>query len=424
MITTIITFIIVFGILVIVHEFGHFYFAKRSGILVREFSVGMGPKLFNHRANGTTYTIRLLPLGGYVRMAGSEEDEGDELKPGTPVSLYVGKSGKVERINASKKSTLFNGIPLEVSATDLEEALWIEGFENGNEDELKRYNVDHDATIIESDGTEVQIAPKDVQFQSATLGHRLMTNFAGPMNNFILAIIVFTMFSFALGGVPSNGNQVKVNDATPIARDAGIKSGDKIVAVNGKSTKTWSKLAAEIQKQGGKKTDLTISRDGKRQAIQLTPKKETESGNTVGVIGITRYMETDIGSILISGFTQTWSMAVALFGALWNMVSGHFSLNDLGGPVAIFATTSQATQGGLSGVLYFLAFLSLNLGIVNLLPIPALDGGKILLNFIEGIRRKPLSQNVETAITLVGVAFLLLLMVLVTWNDIERYFIK
>lgn len=424
LITTIITFIIVFGILVIVHEFGHFYFAKKSGILVREFSVGMGPKLFYHRANGTTYTIRLLPLGGYVRMAGSEEDEGEELKPGTPVSLYIGESGKVERINASKKTTLFNGIPLEVSGSDLENDLWIEGYENGNEEELKRYPVDHDATIIESDGTEVQIAPKDVQFQSASLAHRLMTNFAGPMNNFILAIVVFTLFSFALGGVPSNSNQVKVEDQTSVAAKAGMKTGDKVVAVNNKTTKTWTQLATAIQKQGGKQTKLIIDRSGKDQTLTVTPKKVKESGQTVGVIGINRYMKTDIGSILISGFTQTWNMAMALFAALWNMVSGHFSLNDLGGPVAIFANTSQAAQGGVSGVLYFLAFLSLNLGIVNLLPIPALDGGKILLNFIEGIRRKPLSQNVETAITLVGVGFLLLLMVLVTWNDIERYFLN
>ncbi|MCT3570342.1 metalloprotease RseP, partial [Levilactobacillus brevis] len=187
MITTIITFIIVFGILVIVHEFGHFYFAKRGGILVREFSIGMGPKLVYHRGkDGTTYTLRLLPVGGYVRMAGAEDDE-EELKPGTPVSLYVGADEKVERINTSKKSTLFNGIPLEVTATDLEDELWIEGYENGDESAIKRYAVAHDATVIESDGTELQIAPKDVQFQSASLGRRLMTNFAGPMNNILLA---------------------------------------------------------------------------------------------------------------------------------------------------------------------------------------------------------------------------------------------
>ena len=201
MITTIITFIIVFGILVIVHEFGHFYFAKRGGILVREFSIGMGPKLFYRRGkDGTTYTVRLLPVGGYVRMAGAEDDE-DEIQPGTPVSLYLGKNDQVERINASKKSTLFNGIPVEITGSDLEDELWVEGYENGDESEVKRYPVAHNATIIETDGTELQIAPKDVQFQSASLGRRLMTNFAGPMNNIILAIVTFMLMSFVQGCV-------------------------------------------------------------------------------------------------------------------------------------------------------------------------------------------------------------------------------
>jgi len=424
-ITTIITFIIVFGILVIVHEFGHFYFAKRGGILVREFSIGMGPKLVYHRGkDGTTYTLRLLPVGGYVRMAGAEDDE-DELKPGTPVSLYLGENETVERINTSKKSTLFNGIPLEVTATDLEDELWIEGYENGDESAVKRYAVDHDATVIESDGTEVRIAPKDVQFPSATLGRRLLTNFAGPMNNILLAIVTFMLMAVAQGGVSMGTNQIQVATApVSVAKKAGIQNNDKIIAVNGKKTKDWNALSLAIQPRANKATKLTISRDGQTKQITLTPKGEASNGKTVGMIGITQAQDKHVGTILLSGFTQTWTMTKALFGALWHMVSGHFSLNDLGGPVAIFATTSQATKFGLVGILNFLAFLSLNLAIVNLLPIPALDGGKILLNLIEAIRRKPLSENVEAGITLVGVAFLVLLMLLVTWNDIERYFIR
>ncbi|WP_261809296.1 RIP metalloprotease RseP [Levilactobacillus humaensis] len=424
MITTIITFIIVFGILVIVHEFGHFYFAKRGGILVREFSIGMGPKLFYHRGkDGTTYTVRLLPVGGYVRMAGAEDDE-EELQPGTPVSLYLGKNDLVERINTSKKSSLFNGIPLEVTATDLEDELWIEGYENGDESAVKRYPVAHEATIIESDGTELQIAPKDVQFQSASLGRRLMTNFAGPMNNIFLAIVTFMLMSFVQGGVAMGTNQVQVaSSPVSVAKKAGLKTNDKILTVNGKTTKDWTALSTAIQPRANKKTTLTIQRGQSKKTVTLTPEGQKSNGKTVGMIGITQAQNKHIGAILASGFTQTWSMTKALFGALWNMVSGHFSLNDLGGPVAIFATTSQATKFGLVGILNFLAFLSINLAIVNLLPIPALDGGKILLNFIEAIRHKPLSENVEAGITLVGVAFLVLLMLLVTWNDIERYFI-
>jgi len=423
-ITTIITFIIVFGILVIVHEFGHFYFAKRGGILVREFSIGMGPKLFYRRGkDGTTYTLRLLPVGGYVRMAGAEDDE-DEIKPGTPVSLYLGKDDQVERINASKKSTLFNGIPVEITGSDLEDELWIEGYENGDESEVKRYPVAHNATIIETDGTELQIAPKDVQFQAASLGRRLMTNFAGPMNNIILAIVTFMLMSFVQGGVAMGTNQVQVASApVSIAKKAGIQNNDKILSVNGKQTKDWTSLSTAIQPRANKATKVVIQRGNTKKTLTLTPKGEQSNGKTVGMIGITQAQNKHIGPILASGFTQTWTMTKALFGALWSMVSGHFSLNDLGGPVAIFATTSQATKFGLVGVLNFLAFLSINLAIVNLIPIPALDGGKILLNFIEAIRRKPLSENVEAGITLVGVGFLVILMLLVTWNDIERYFI-
>jgi len=230
--------------------------------------------------------------------------------------------------------------------------------------------------------------------------------------------------SFVQGGVAMGTNQVQVaSSPVSVAKKAGVQSNDKITAVNGKKTTSWTDLSTAIQPLANKRTVLTVKRGDTTRKITLTPAGEKSNGKTVGMIGITQAQDKHIGAILASGFTQTWTMTKALFGALWHMVSGHFSLNDLGGPVAIFATTSQATQYGVVGVLNFLAFLSINLAIVNLLPIPALDGGKILLNFIEAIRRKPLSENVEAAITLVGVGFLVLLMLLVTWNDIERYFI-
>lgn len=251
LIQTIITFIIVFGILVIVHEFGHFYFAKKSGILVREFSIGMGPKIYAYSKNATTYTLRILPIGGYVRMAGLEDTD-EELKPGMPVSLITGDNGKIETINTSHDTTLLNGIPIEVTGSDLENDLWIEGYENGDEQTLKRYEVDHDASIIESDGTKVRIAPKDVQFQSAKLWQRILTNFAGPMNNFILAIVVFALVGILQGQVPTNSNQVVVIHDS-VAAKAGLKSQDRIVSVNSKSTKSWSDLQDAISGRPGKK---------------------------------------------------------------------------------------------------------------------------------------------------------------------------
>ena len=201
----ILTFIIVFGILVVVHEFGHLYFAKKSGILVREFSIGMGPRIFSHiDKEGTAYTIRILPLGGYVRMAGWGEDTTD-IKTGTPASLTLNADGVVTRINLSQKQLDRTALPMNVTSYDLEDKLEITGLVL---DETKTYAVDHDATIVEEDGTEIRIAPLDVQYQNATVWGRLITNFAGPLNNFILGTIAFIVLVFMLGGVPNTASNV------------------------------------------------------------------------------------------------------------------------------------------------------------------------------------------------------------------------
>lgn len=425
MVITIIAFVIVFGILVFVHEFGHFYFAKKSGILVREFSIGMGPKLFAYHKNGTTYTWRLLPLGGYVRMAGLEDDE-DTLQKGSPVTLLLNQDNIVTRINTSKKKMLKGGLPLIVTDWDLQKGLWIEGYENGDEDQLKRFNVDHDAMIIENDGTEIQIAPLDVQYQSVSVPKRLMTNFAGPMNNFILAIIAFSMIAMVQGGVqmPTNSNQIGTVQTQSPAAKADLKSNDKIIKVEGKKTDNWSELSASLNARSGKKTQLTIKRGNQVKNVEITPKVVKQNGEKVGQIGITEKVKVDhsIGAILSYGFVKTWQIIVMIFSALASMFTHGFSLNDFGGPVAMYSMTSQAAHYGVISVINLMAFLSVNLGIMNLLPIPALDGGKILLNLIEGIRKKPIDPNKEVIFTMIGFAFLLILMVLVTWNDIRRYF--
>ncbi|QBP17952.1 RIP metalloprotease RseP [Acetilactobacillus jinshanensis] len=423
MISTIIAFIIIFGILVIVHEFGHFIVAKKSGIMVREFSVGMGPKIFYHRYNGTTYTLRLLPLGGYVRMAGSADDDNEEMRPGRAVNLKLGTNGLVQSINTSNKHMLFKGLPIEVVKSDLEHQLTITGYVNGDENHLKTFNVDHDATIVEQDGTEVQIAPADVQYETASVSKKLMTNFAGVFNNVLLAVIVYMLLSFVQGGVLTNSNQVNVLPHNSVARDAGIQNGDRIISIDHHKTPNWIGLQKQIATRPHQKINLMIKRDHHVKTLSFTTKSRVISHKRYGMIGIEQTLDHSVSAKLISGFTQTWSMTEQLFHALGHMIFGHFSLNDLGGPVAIFATTSQAAKLGITGLLQFLAFLSINLAIMNLLPIPALDGGKIILNLIQAIRRRPVSENVEATITLIGFALILVLMVLVTWNDIERYFI-
>lgn len=419
---TIITFIIVFGVLVIVHEFGHFFFAKRAGILVREFSIGMGPKLLAHMGkDGTTYTLRLLPIGGYVRMAGLEDEE-TELNPGTPLSVELTSDNKVQRINVSKKIQLPNSIPLELVEADLTNTLTLTGYINGDESQATTYSVEHDATVIEESGTEVRIAPKDVQFQSAKIGQRILTNFAGPMNNFLLTILLFIIMAFVQGGVPNyDTNQIgKVQADSPAAK-AGIKSNAEILTINHQKVSNWDDLTSEIIKSPGKKVPMTIKQGGQQKKITVTPRTVESNGQKSGQIGIQAYMKTGLADKFAYGFTQTGNMFVQIFKALGGLFTG-FSLNKLGGPVMMYKMSSEAASQGIITVISLMAFLSVNLGIVNLLPIPAFDGGKIVLNLIEAVRGKPLDPEKEGMIMMAGFVFIMVLMILVTWNDIQRFF--
>ncbi|SCA88804.1 Membrane-associated zinc metalloprotease [Streptococcus macedonicus] len=416
----ILTFIIVFGILVIVHEFGHLYFAKKSGILVREFSIGMGPKIFSHiDKEGTAYTIRILPLGGYVRMAGWGDDT-TEIKTGTPASLTLNQDGLVTRINLSQKQLDNTALPMNVTAYDLEDKLEITGLVL---DEIKTYSVDHDATIVEEDGTEIRIAPLDVQYQNATVWRRLITNFAGPLNNFILGTIVFILLVFMQGGVPDNStNVIQVTDGGAM-QAAGVESGDRVLSIENYDISNWSDLTEAVTKatkniSSGDTISVTVeTSSGKTETLDITPQENDGSY----YIGVTRVLKTGFWDKITGGFQMSWQSAMLILNALKGIVS-NFSLDKLGGPVAMYQASSQAASYGLPSVINLLALLSINLGIVNLIPIPALDGGKILMNLIEIVRRKPLKQETETYVTLVGVVIMIILMIAVTWNDIMRVF--
>lgn len=415
----VITFIIIFGIIVAVHEYGHLYFAKKSGILVREYAIGMGPKIFSHIAkDGTAYTIRILPLGGYVRMAGWGDDE-TEIKAGTPASLTLNADGQVTRINLSGKQLDNTSLPMNVTSYDLEDKLEITGLVL---DDTKTYSVHHDATIVEEDGTEIRIAPLDVQYQNATVWGRLITNFAGPMNNFILGAIVFVILVFAQGGVSDlSSNHIRVASDGAIAK-VGVKDNDQILKVGSQKIANWDDLTAAVDKstanlKSGDSISVLVKSGSTTKTVSVVPKKSNGSY----VIGVMPALKTGLSDKLVGGLQMAWTSAFAVLNALKGLIA-NFSLDKLGGPVAMYQVSSQAAQAGLTSVLYLLGMLSINLGIMNLIPIPALDGGKIVMNILEAIRRKPLKQETETYITLAGVAVMLVLMIAVTWNDIMRVF--
>lgn len=416
----ILTFILVFGIIVVVHEFGHFYFAKKSGILVREFAIGMGPKIFAHIGkDGTAYTIRILPLGGYVRMAGWGDDT-TEIKTGTPVSLTLADDGKVKRINLSGKKMDQTALPMQVTQFDFEDKLFIKGLVL---EEEKTFAVDHDATVVEADGTEVRIAPLDVQYQNATIWGKLITNFAGPMNNFILGVVVFWVLIFMQGGVRDvDTNQFHIMPQGALAK-VGVPETAQITKIGSHEVSNWESLIQAVETETKDKTaptlDVTISEKGSDKQVTVTP--EDSQGRYL--LGVQPGVKSDFLSMFVGGFTTAADSALRILSALKNLIFQP-DLNKLGGPVAIFKASSDAAKNGIENILYFLAMISINIGIFNLIPIPALDGGKIVLNILEAIRRKPLKQEIETYVTLAGVVIMVVLMIAVTWNDIMRLFFR
>lgn len=416
----ILTFILVFGIIVVVHEFGHFYFAKKSGILVREFAIGMGPKIFAHIGrDGTAYTIRILPLGGYVRMAGWGDDT-TEIKTGTPVSLTLTDDGKVKRINLSGKKLDQTALPMQVTQFDFEDKLFIKGLVL---EEEKTFAVDHDATVVEADGTEVRIAPLDVQYQNATIWGKLITNFAGPMNNFILGVVVFWILIFMQGGVRDvDTNQFHVMPQGALAK-VGVPETAQITKIGSHEVSNWESLIQAVESETKDKTaptlNVTISENGSDKQVTVSP--EESQGRYL--LGVQPGIKSDFVSMFVGGFTTAADSALRILSALKNLIFQP-DLNKLGGPVAIFKASSDAAKNGIENVLYFLAMISINIGIFNLIPIPALDGGKIVLNILEAIRRKPLKQEIETYVTLAGVVIMVVLMIAVTWNDIMRLFFR
>ncbi|SJZ64993.1 RIP metalloprotease RseP [Selenihalanaerobacter shriftii] len=356
MLTTIISFIIVISILVFVHEFGHFIVAKKTGVLVEEFAVGMGPQIIGKQRGETLYSIRLLPLGGYCKMTGE--------------------------------------------------------FPVDDEDEIE--DVEHYQQAYENERCLFQ---KSVFERAAVI-------FTGPLMNFILAMVVFSLI-FAIFGVPVSGSSSTViGTILPDrpAQKAGLQANDKILSVNKEGVDNWSELAKKINNHPGEELTLTVKRNGNIEKIKVTPKKDPK--RDVGLIGIAPRLIREKVGIFTSikyGFKQTIGVTVGIISGVWRMITGQMA-PEVAGPVKIAQIVGDAAKASILKVLNLMAILSVNLGILNLLPFPALDGGRLAFLGIELIRGKEIDPEKEGFVHFVGLVLLLALMVVIVYKDIVNIF--
>lgn len=410
--------VLVFFVIVSIHEFGHFYFARRAGILVREFAIGFGPKLLSFKRGETRFTLRLFPFGGFARMAG-EDPEMVLLRTGQTVAVRV-ENDRVTRIYLDRPEERTDAQKGEVTAFDLERDLYLElADENGM---TKRYAV-HPKALVVARGQETQIAPLDRQYQHKPVGQRAMAIFGGPLMNFVLAFVLFGAV-LQMTGVPDEhsskvfvGGLAKAEDQRPTpAEEAGLRAGDWIKSVNGRPVGgDIDALVEAIGASAGRPMEWVVEREGRELTLTVTPDPET---GKVGFYPVPEMRAAGPLETIRYAGTQMVRWTDLIFQGFRKLVFGDFDLDDLDGPVKMTQVTYQIASEGIAELTSWTAVLSLYLGIFNLLPIPALDGSRLIFLGLEAVRGRPVDPNRESMVHLIGFAMLMLLMLVVTYNDI------
>lgn len=411
--------VLLFFVLVTIHEWGHFYFAKRAGILVREFAIGFGPKVVAFRRGETKYTLRLLPFGGYVRMAG-EDPETVHIQTGQTIAVET-TDDVVTRIYLDRIDERMNAVRGEVKSIDLERNLQMKLDVDG-EDESYRI---HPEAVTVARGQETQNAPWDRQFAGKPVSKRALAIFAGPMMNIILAAGLFIAFAF-INGIPIH---VAVNKVTPgePAEAAGIIAGDVIQTINGVEIgPDTTKIRQLVTGSPDQPMEWVVLRNGQPVTVEMTPIQATDAQGAeqirVGVEMTPLTRPASLAEGVSNGFETMWSATVTIFEGFKMLILGQFTLDDLGGPIRMAEMTLQLANAGILYYTWWAAMLSLYLAIFNLLPVPALDGSRLLFLGLEAIRGRPVDPNRESLVHFIGFAMLMLLMVAVTYNDILRLF--
>ena len=348
MIVTLILFLVILGVTVLVHEFGHFIFAKMVGVHVYEFSIGMGPVLLKHIGKDKVqYSIRAIPLGGFVSLAG--EDVNVDL-------------------NENKGSNL----------------------------------------------------------QDKKAWQRFLVMFMGVGNNFIFAFLVLFIVGLMFGASTLEPVIYQVAENYP-AYKAGLSDGDKVLSINDHKVTYLDDIMLYITLEDLDKpiTFKVLKQDNRVVTYDVVPEKQiSEDGKENYVIGISLQATKEKGFVksIVYAYKQECALFKQMFVTLGGLFTGKLSVNELSGPVGIYNVVGQVRTQGLNSVLYLVALLSINVGVINLLPFPAFDGGRIVFLVIEKIKGSPVSPKVENTIHSIGFIILLILMLYVTFNDIIKLF--
>lgn len=384
--------LLVFGLVVFVHELGHFIAAKLTGVYAPVFSLGWGNRLFGVRRGETDYRVSLIPLGGYVRMA-SQDDES-----------MAGIEG------GSDRGSL--GAAIERPA-DVAPALW-------------------DAQSMAPFGPKA--VPADRWVENKSTSARVFILSAGVIMNILLTLIVSTGIYYRAGNTYVPAVIDSVVPGAPAAM-AGLTGGDRIVGINGHPIRAWDEVLDEVAPVTSGSLTVEIQRGDTRFTKELTPQTAviddpvTGAKKTVGRIGIqvrasTVNEQLTLVGAMTAGGDATWRMAKSVGSVLGGLASGQVSAKNLGGPIQIARTSVQAAKSGPETLWSLIAFLSLNIAILNLVPIPVLDGGQILMVLAERIKGSAFSVRVREGFARVGVLAVLALIVLVTFNDLRNLFTK
>lgn len=343
---TIILFILILGVIIFVHELGHFLFAKLTGVYVYEFSLGMGPKLFSKKTKETEYCIRAIPIGGFVQLAGEEIDDDKKI-------------------------------------------------------------------------------PKSKKLYSKTVWQRFLVMFFGAGFNFLFAILLLFLIGLFCGA-PNYKPIITSVEANYPAEVAGIAKGDKILSINNHKIITMDDVALYLTiAKTDEATNIEIEKpSGTIRNYNIYPKKETVKKTVKYVYGISTSGKKQYGIINAVKYTyfKTGSLFRQMAATIGSLFTGGIKVNQLSGPVGIYSIVDQQSKYGFANILYLIAFLSINVGFINLLPLPAFDGGHILFLIIEKIKGSPVKPTTENMIHTVGLFLLMALMVYITFNDIIKLF--